>query len=68
MDAAGPCQFAYRKKRGLRGALAFLLLLWLLMLSKGEQVALYCSYVSGAFDRVSAERLLYQIEVGRCAW
>ena len=63
IGAAGPCQFAYRKKRGLRDALAYLLLSWLLILSKCEQVALYCSNVSSAFDRVSADRLLYKLKL-----
>ena len=33
------------------------------MLSKGEQVAFYYSDVSGAFDRVSAYRLLYKLKI-----
>ena len=61
IGAAGPCQFAYRKRRGLRDALAFLTMSWILALSKGDQVGLYCSDVSGAFDRVSAQRLLLKL-------
>ena len=51
----GPNQFAYTKEREARDALAHLVLVWLKALSKGRKITVYCSDVSGAFDRVSAE-------------
>ena len=54
----GPNQFAYTKQRGARDALAHLVLVWLKALTKGKKIAVYCSDVSGAFDRVSVRRLL----------
>ena len=62
IGAAGPCQFAYRKNRGLQDALAFLLMSWISSLSKGNLIGLYCSDVSGAFDRVAADRLLQKLK------
>ncbi len=55
--AYGTRQFAYSKKRSYGDALALSLLTWLLALEHGHVVALYCSDVSGAFDRVCAQRL-----------
>ena len=54
----GPNQFAYVKKRGSRDALLFLVPSWLQCFLWKCRVALYCSDVSGAFDKVDAERLL----------
>jgi len=56
--AFGECQFAYRPKRGARDAVLVYVVTWLRMLNDGKKVGVYCSDVSGAFDRVSAERLL----------
>ena len=53
----GPAQFAYTKKRGARDALLLMLMSWLEAFDKRSRVALYCSDVAGAFDRVSAARL-----------
>ena len=53
----GPNQFAYTPGRGARDVLALMLLLWLQALAKGQRIAVYCSDVSGAFDRVKVERL-----------
>ena len=47
--AFGPNQFAYRKGRGTRDALAHLTLAWVLSLNRRKKVAVYCSYVAGAF-------------------
>ncbi len=55
--AYGDRQFAYSKNRGYGDALALSLLTWLLALEHGQLIALYCSDVSGAFDRVCEERL-----------
>ena len=56
-ESAGMNQFAYRKERGARDLLALLMLTWLVGFDKGRKYCLYCSDVSGAFDRVKAERL-----------
>ena len=59
--AYGYNQFAYRLGRGCKDALALNLLQWLWWLDSGKKVGLYCSDVSGAFDRVSSERLLAKL-------
>ena len=61
-QAYGPNQFAYRKKRGCRDLLALNLLDWTWNLHNGRKVALYCSDVSGAFDRVDTDRLLEKLQ------
>ncbi len=55
--AYGPHQYAYGKGKGYKDVLAINVCSWILSLEKGEMVAVYCSDVSGAFDRVSHERL-----------
>ena len=60
--AYGDHQFAYIHKRGYRDALTFNVCTWIWALGIGKRVALYCSDVSGAFDRVRAERLLLKLE------
>ncbi len=57
----GPRQFAYMKGRGHRDALLLNVLQWLLWLELGNIVGLYCSDVSGAFDRVCKELLGYKL-------
>ena len=59
--AFGQCQFAYRKEHGARDALAIYLLRWILAFNFGNKLGMYCSDVSGAFDRVSAEQLLLKL-------
>ena len=59
--AYGKNQFAYCKKRGCRDALALNTLNWLWALAHNEKVALYCSDVSGAFDKVSTEKLVAKL-------
>ena len=61
LNLAGINQFAYTKKRGARNALALLVLRCVLILDKGRKVAIYCSDVSGAFDKVPAKRLLAKL-------
>ena len=56
--AYGPRQFAYTNGRGCKDALAYNVCSWLLSFSKGRRVGLYCSDVSGAFDRVSTPHLM----------
>ncbi len=57
----GDRQFAYTKGRGHRDALLFNIMQWLLWLEDGDHIALYCSDVYGAFDRVCKELLLRKI-------
>jgi hypothetical protein len=51
-EAYGPNQFAYAKGKGCKDAHATNVLQWIWGLHLGYQIALYCSDVSGAFDRV----------------
>ena len=55
--AYGPHQYAYGKGRGHKDVLAVNICSWLLALERGDMIGLYCSDVSGAFDRVDHERL-----------
>ena len=57
-ECAGLNQFAYRKQRGARDLLALLVLTRLLGFDRGRKFCLYCSDVSGVFDKVRAERLV----------
>ena len=56
--AYGENQFAYRKERGARDALALLIIEWIIILNDRGKVAIYCSDVAGAFDRVDSKRLI----------
>ncbi len=58
----GEKQFAYSTGRGHQDALALSVLSWLQSLEEGKMVALYCSDVSGAFDRVCEERIGEKLE------
>ena len=53
----GPNQYAYGKGKGYKDTLAVNVCNWLLQMERGELVGLYCSDVSGAFDRVDKKRL-----------
>ena len=57
----GPNQFAYTPGRGARDVLALTMLLWVQALAADLHVAVYCSDVSGAFDRVDTQRLLAKL-------
>ena len=61
--AYGPHQYAYTKRRGYNDVLAVNVCSWPLLLEQGMAVGVFCSDVSGAFDRVSRERLLQKIEL-----
>lgn len=56
-DVFGENQFAYTRGRGAKDALGILMLRLLSCFDKGDRVGLYCSDVSGAFDRVNPVRL-----------
>ena len=53
----GPNQFAYSPGKGARDALAVMVLTWLEGFWLRRKFGLYCSDVSGAFDKVDAGRL-----------
>ena len=54
----GESQYAYSTKRSHKDALAINICNWLRFLEDGYKVGLYCSDVSGAFDRVKREILV----------
>ena len=56
-EAFGPHQYAYTKGKGYKDVLMVNVCNWILLLEQGFLVGVYCSDVSGAFDRVSCERL-----------
>ena len=58
----GQNQFAYTAGRGARDILAMLSLMWTKAVAKGRKVAVYCSDVAGAFDRVRLERLVAKLK------
>ena len=60
-ETYGPRQFAYMKGRGHRDALLANILQWLWWLETGHVVGLYCSDVSGAFDRVDRDILVRKL-------
>ena len=59
--AFGRNQFAYMPERGARDALAQLVLTWICLFWKKRKVAVYCSDVSGAFDKVNSRRLIQKL-------
>ena len=62
-QAFGPHQYAYGKGRGYKDVLVINVCSWLLAMEQGDLVGLYCSDVSGAFDRVSRPRLVSKLEL-----
>ena len=48
-------------ERGARDALAHLVTTWISLFCKKRKIAVYCSDVSGAFDKVSSQRLLSKL-------
>ena len=60
-ESFGRNQYAYTPKRGYRDALAVLTFSWVWALGSGKRIGVYCSDVAGAFDRVSAERLISKL-------
>ena len=62
IGAFGENQFAYMPERGARDALAQLLLKWISLFGQKRKIAVYCSDVSGAFDKVNARRLLRKLK------
>ena len=60
--AFGHAQFAYRKGHGARDAVLYYVLSWIDGLNDGFKIGIYCSDVSGAFDRVDADILIKKLE------
>ena len=59
--AFGESQYAYHPKRGARDAVLLYVATWLKMVNDGKKIGVYCSDVSGAFDRVCGARLLNKL-------
>jgi hypothetical protein len=59
--AFGDAQFAYRPRRGARDAVLVYVSSWLFMLNNRRKIGVYCSDVSGAFDRVPSDRLMEKL-------
>ena len=57
----GENQYAYTTARSHKDALAANVCSWLLKLEEGKVLALYCSDVSGAFDRVRKSRIIAKL-------
>ena len=67
-NAFGVAQFAYRKKHGARDAVLHYVLSWIGGVNEGCKIGVYCSDVSGAFDKVDSELLLRKLSsLGLCA-
>ena len=60
--AWGPNQFAYVPGKGARDAVCFMVLTWLRAFNARRKIGIYCSDVSGAFDRVDGVRLLTKLK------
>ena len=60
-DCFGPHQYAYTVGRGHRDALAIAALSWISAWEQRKTIGLLCSDVSGAFDRVSTNRLCLKL-------
>ena len=50
------------RNRGYRDCLAYNVCCWLKAFHENKKVGLYCSDVSGAFDRVCSKRLLEKLQ------
>ena len=61
VNAFGQNQYAYIKGRGYKDVVCVNVCNWLLAMENGHATAVYCSDVSGAFDRVSCKRLTAKI-------
>ena len=58
----GQNQFAYTEGRGARDVLALMLIVWTKALAAGRKIGVFCSDVSGAFDRVKLERIVAKLQ------
>lgn len=60
--ALGENQFAYRRDHSFMDVLALNVVSWIIAFGKHRRVALYCSDVSGAFDRVDSIRFIVKLK------
>ena len=60
-NSFGPHQYAYAAHKSHRDVLAINVCSWLLLFEEGHAIGLYCSDVSGAFDRVDRDRMCAKI-------
>ena len=59
----GPSAFwAFRRGRSGAGLTTLMLLRWILALTNGSKVGIHLSDISGAFDKVSSDRLLEKLK------
>ncbi len=58
----GPHQYAYSNGKGYKDVPTINVCSWILAMERGDLVGVYCSDVSGAFDRVSHSRLGDKLE------
>ena len=65
-SAYGENQFAYRKERGARDLILLVMLEWLQILNRRGKIAVHCSDVAGAFDRVDCEILAEKRDLLGC--
>ena len=63
MSLYGPNQYAYSKGKGYKDTLIVNVCNWILLMEQGFMVGVYCSDVSGAFDRVERDRLCDKLRV-----
>jgi hypothetical protein len=61
--AFGLNQFAYRRKHSFMDVLALNVMAWITAFGNHLRVGLYCSDVSGAFDRINTKRLLQKLKM-----
>ena len=67
VDAYGSSQWAFRRKRGCTDLVLLLISRWLLDFQRKRKVGVFLSDISGAFDRVDANKLLMKLKrLGVC--
>ncbi len=67
IDAFGASQWAFRKKRSCTDLVLLLICSWLLAFQRRRKVGVFLGDISGAFDRVDAEKLLKKLRrLGVC--
>lgn len=60
-DAFGATQWAFRKGHSVAGLTTLMVCKWILALTRGSNVGIHLSDISGAFDRVDTGLLLNKI-------
>ena len=57
----GERQWAYRKGRGAKDLICYIMLTWILAICSGESIGVYLSDISGAFDQVYSKLFLVKL-------